>query len=206
MSPGFGEPITPGPSQKQSQKEPRTSDEEEDEDEDVPTGGRKFEKKGTRTSGRRGRVPYASDSSYLNMIPYLALKIFEHDFQDLEDSEKHSNTYERGFTRMSKGKLTFMLPRCVGGLIPLRLPPPPTSASSLPARSASWIQKNDDRATMHSSGDPRTTFAPQSARWQLFVFSYWQEVLTFVMALLLYTAIVFFPDFEPVIFISSGSN
>lgn len=44
MSPGFGEPITPGPSQKQSQKEPRTNDEEEDEDEDDPTGR---EKKGT---------------------------------------------------------------------------------------------------------------------------------------------------------------
>lgn len=34
-----------------------------------------------------------------------------------------------------------MLPRCVGGLIPLRLPPPPTSASSLPVRFTSWIQK-----------------------------------------------------------------
>ena len=34
-----------------------------------------------------------------------------------------------------------MLPRWVGGLIPLRLPPPPTSASSLPVRFTSWIQK-----------------------------------------------------------------
>lgn len=34
-----------------------------------------------------------------------------------------------------------MLPKCVGGLIPLRLPPPPTSASSLPVRFTSWIQK-----------------------------------------------------------------
>lgn len=53
MSPGFGEPITPGPSQKQSQKESRTGDEEEDEDEDVPTGGRKFEKKGTYEREKR---------------------------------------------------------------------------------------------------------------------------------------------------------
>ncbi|KAK1121914.1 hypothetical protein K0M31_009764 [Melipona bicolor] len=99
MSPGFGEPITPGPSQKQSQKEPRTSDEEEDEDEDVPTGGRKFEKKGTALNFPHEGIKICDPTTlsrifqfiYLNIIPYLALKIFELDFQGLEDSEKFPN-------------------------------------------------------------------------------------------------------------------